>query len=272
MLAVFSDLDGSLRAAEVGIPEANLRALEHLGQEGIVRILATGRSLYAAQQVLQSDFPIDYLIFSSGAGILDWRREQLLCRHDLEHESVTQVLQCLQAAGLDFMLHASVPENHYFFYQRHSGDNPDFEQRLQLYAQFAHPLTEWGETESCSACLAIVPANRTESLYAQLQRALPQLSVIRATSPLDHCSGWLEIFPAQVSKSQAAAWLAQRLQFSQYMAFGNDYNDLDLLHWAQAAYVVADAPDVLLQAFTVVASAASGGFAEAVQHWLSEMD
>ena len=271
MLAVFSDLDGSLRDDLQGIPRVNLETLVELGNLGIVRILATGRSLYSARKVINNHFPIDYLVFSSGAGIIDWRQQRLLRSHSLSVENVACILSFLQESRLDFMLHGPVPNNHHFYYYQHSEQNLDFEHRLQLYADFAEPLNWQRRSEVSSGCIVIVPAELTVDLHVNFQQKLPDLSIIRATSPLDYQSGWLEIFPAEVSKSQAAEWLCFELGLSGHMAFGNDYNDLDLLHWADKAYVVSDAPQDLKTLFPIVGSAAEGGFSQAVQTWLQDL-
>lgn len=267
MKAVFTDLDGSLRCNRQGVHPQDQATLNQLGEQGIPRIVATGRSLYAARKVLSADFPIDFLIFSSGAGILDWQTQTLIQRTDLPAEQACQALSCLKKLQLDCMLHQPVPDNHYFWYTRHSG-HPDFEQRLQLYADFATPLPpEWSQV--CSQLLAVVAAEQTTNMHLQLQDLLPELSIIRATSPLDGSSGWLEVFPKHVSKSQAANWLAGKHAWQVTMAFGNDYNDLDLLAWSSHAYVAADSPPELLNTFERVATPAAAGFSQAVQKWLA---
>lgn len=267
MQAVFTDLDGSLRCSQQGIHPQDRHTLIRLGQQGILRVVATGRSLYSARKALPPDFPIDFLIFSSGAGILDWHKQQLIRQHELNAQQALQALQCLLELKLDCMLHYPVPDNHYFWYLRQRG-LADFEQRLELYADFASPLPPaW--SEACCQLLAITEASQAAPLYQKLREQLPDLSVIRATSPLDGSSGWLEIFPKQVSKSQAAQWLTERHAWQLTLAFGNDYNDLDLLTWSQQAYVAADAPAELRSRFEAVANPAAAGFSQAVEKWLS---
>jgi hypothetical protein len=51
------------------------------------------------------------------------------------------------------------------------------------------------------------------------------------------------------------------------MAIGNDYNDLDLLHWAAQSFVVQRSPRELLDQFEVVESADGSDFSEAVSVW-----
>ena len=89
---------------------------------------------------------------------------------------------------------------------------------------------------------------------------------VLTTSPLDHRSRWIEIFPPAASKSLAAEWLRTRhgVDHDEVVAVGNDYNDRDLLEWARHAYVVANAAPSLRARYAVVASNDDEGFAEAM--------
>ncbi len=271
--AVFTDLDGSLRHNELGIHTHDHSSLLRLGELGVARIIATGRSLFSARKALSPDFPIDYLIFSSGAGILNWQTQELLCSHGLNQAEISQVISCLQDLDLDFMLHDKVPNNHHFWYWRRksqSQSTPDFERRLELYQGYATPLSESLPEGPCAQFVAIAEAAQTEQMFDALCKRLPDLSIIRATSPLDEQSGWLEVFPAHVSKSQASHWLSEKHQWQSNMAFGNDYNDTDLLAWSDRAFVADNAPEVLTKLYEKVPCPARAGFSQAVSLWLQE--
>jgi hydroxymethylpyrimidine pyrophosphatase-like HAD family hydrolase len=221
--------------------------------------------------VLDPAFPIDVLIFSSGAGVWCWQQQALLESHHLSRDLAAPIIAYLQAQALDFMVHGPVPDNHRLYFHRSRLDNHDFEARLRLYPDVAQALS--GIPEDISQLLVVEPPETAAEVFSRLQQAFPDCSVIRATSPLDHASGWLEIFPAQVSKGQSAArLLAQRgLPSTPVMAIGNDYNDLDLLHWAPHAYIVANAPAELRAQFATVSAYDCGGFAEAVADWLPKL-
>lgn len=268
MRAIFSDLDGSLHDGRTGFHPDDYASLKAL-QGNALRVIITGRSLQSARKVLSPEFPIDYLVFASGAGVMDWSRQQLLFAAGFRPTETEQVVTLLHEWQLDFMLHDPIPDNHCFQYRCFSALNPDFARRLQLYQDVARPFQPGENSEACAA-LAIVPEAETARYFEQLQAALPDLSIIRATSPLDLRSGWLEIFPGHISKSQAAERLSQMLGIQEHMAFGNDYNDQDLLGWAQRAFVVADAPETLRQRFEVVARPSEAGFSQALRRWLKE--
>ncbi|GMQ76243.1 MAG: 5-amino-6-(5-phospho-D-ribitylamino)uracil phosphatase YwtE [Gammaproteobacteria bacterium] len=270
MAMVVTDLDGTLLDAQARLGSANRRALERLGETGSLRVVATGRSLHSAEQVLDAAFPIDYLVFSSGAGILEWRGRELLAAHEMRSEHARGALDLLLSKGLAFMVHLGIPDNHHFYFHRPpgrvAGENPDFDRRCQRYADFAQPL-DGRDVEGLrvSQFLAIEAPGR-ESLYDALVTELDHLNVVLTTSPLDHRSRWIEIFPPAVSKSQAAEWLRARHGVAHHdvVAVGNDYNDRDLLEWARYSYVVANAAPSLKARYAVVASNDDQGFAEAM--------
>ena len=110
-----------------------------------------------------------------------------------------------------------------------------------------------------SQLLAVSADGDPDEPFETLRRELHGLSVIRATSPLDGHSMWIEAFAPSVSKSQAAAWLAERhdIAVGNTWAIGNDYNDWDLLRWAGRGAVVQGAPAAMLDEFTAVTSVAA---------------
>lgn len=270
---IFSDLDGSLHDSQHGFHPQDLQTLQALPQQRILRTIATGRSLYSAQQVLAADFPIDYLIFSSGAGVMHWPTQSLIHKSHLSTEDITYLLGFFSSYRLDFFLHGEVPNNHYFWCHRFSAQNDDFEARRLLYAGLSTALPpaflQWQPTSLCSQAIIFVSPEATDFYHALLCEHLPHLSIIRSTSPLDGKSGWLEIFPAHVSKSQAAQWLRHELESHHglSMAFGNDYNDTDLLAWADKGFVVKSAPESLKVHHTEVSDPRDAGFSEAFAHW-----
>lgn len=266
---VVTDLDGTLYQKDRRASPRNLRTLQELGGAGVVRAVATGRNLYSARQALPPGFPVDYLLFSSGAGVMDWAEQRLLRSSSLSAAEAARVLAVLAGRGLDFMLHRPIPDNHFFWYYGSGRDNPDFEARKGIYARFCSPGDPSSRPAEACQFVVVEPPDRRPSCYEELRAEFAGLTVLRTTSPLDGRSRWIEIFPAHVSKSQAAAWLAAErgIDRERVLAVGNDYNDLDLLDWAACAYVVAGSPPELRSRFPTAASGDESDFAEAVALW-----
>ena len=265
MPLIATDLDGTLLGPDRSISAANLAALHALGERGVVRVVATGRSGYSAHQVLPSSTPIDYLVVSSGAGIIRWSDGEYLHTQGLRRDQTVAAAEAFVALQVDFMVHDPIPDNHRFRFRRAQGC-ADFERRVARYDAFA---TEHGPADgwSIEACqLVAVHDPDRDDVLPEVETRLSDLTVVRTTSPLDHGSVWIEVFPATVSKSQACAWIAERhgLTPADAAAVGNDTNDLDMLHWAGQSFVVANAHASLLDAFAPVADHADDGFADAV--------
>jgi hydroxymethylpyrimidine pyrophosphatase-like HAD family hydrolase len=266
------DFDGTLLRSDRSFSDADLKALKRLGELGIIRAVATGRSIYSISTVSISELPVDFILFSSGAGIVRHPGGAIIRKVSLEPRKVSRAINVLQANNLDFMVHQPIPDNHIFSYFESTSDNADFKKRIELYSRFARPLDTGGDGFGrATQLLAILPPADNRPVIATLQNALPGFNIIQTTSPLDGQSTWIEIFPATVSKSLTAVWLsaAHGLNADRALSIGNDYNDLDLLEWAGCSFVVANAPDDLKRRFPVVASNNENGVAEAVNRWLA---
>jgi hydroxymethylpyrimidine pyrophosphatase-like HAD family hydrolase len=282
-----TDLDGTLLNSERRIGDRDMKTLEDLGDKGYLRVIATGRSLYSLRKVLDGRLPVDYVLFSSGAGILDFLENRIVRKVSLEPSKVGEAARVLDALNMDFMIHRPIPENHHFSYKTDGDVNPDFRRRCEYYKSSCRPLSGSPEDFGRSAQLiAIESIGAAESakisestgqphlLYDQVYERLPDFTVIRTTSPMDGESMWIEIFPGSVSKGKSTAWLARQwaLDSGDVLAVGNDYNDLDLLSWAGTASVVLNAPNELKERFTTVASHNNEGVSEAVEQWLGAKD
>jgi len=269
-----TDLDGTLLRSDRTFAADDLSALRRLGECGVVRVLATGRSLFSFEKVRTPDLPLDYLVFSTGAGLAELPSGRIVRAQSLDPAEVRRACEVLRALGLDFMVQRPIPETHAFGFHASGRPNPDFDRRIALYARFASPLD--GDAAGfgpATQLVAILPPEAPPEALPEVRRLLPELTVIRTTSPLDHRSTWIEIFPASVSKGRTTNWLADRLGIprARTASVGNDYNDLDLLDWSATRFVTANAPPDLRQRYPAVASHDEGGVSQAVSLWIKKL-
>jgi hydroxymethylpyrimidine pyrophosphatase-like HAD family hydrolase len=267
------DFDGTLLRSDRTVALRDLDALRQLGELGIIRAIATGRSLFSFNTVPISNLPMDFVIFSTGAGVMQYNNKKLIRKVNLAPPEVERASEVLKAYRLDFMIHRPIPDNHRFAYYRTNRENDDFDRRLEIYSRHADVLTETSNGFGpATQLLAVVPGRNGSAVLETIRNELVDFNVIQTTSPLDGKSTWIEIFPTTVSKSQTAAWLAAELQIDKrrIVSVGNDYNDLDLLEWTDCSYVVDNAPADLKNRFATVASHNNAGVAEAARRWLAE--
>ena len=139
-----TDLDGTLLDARQRLSEVNRDALEASSRAGVLRVVATGRSLYAARKVIDAGFPIDYLVYSSGAGTVSWPSGEAFHGQDMGPADCLRAARALVAAGLDFIdrQHAQV-------------HGANFRPRIRdRYRQWlVHKLAGWVDQFGTSGCV-----------------------------------------------------------------------------------------------------------------------
>ena len=270
-----TDFDGTLLSDTRRIDPRDMETLKRLQDLKVVTAIATGRSFFSFFRALDqmmchpSDLPVDYLIFSTGAGIYDLNNGNLLLSHNISQSGIRKITRCFDTMGYDYMVHNAIPDTHCFLY-RESGlnRNPDFDHRIRLYNGFGRPLDDPEDLfESATEVLAILPGGMVPGVLEDIRDRLDGFSVIHATSPLDKQSAWIEVFHSQVSKSRSVDWLARRLRIEQdkVVAVGNDYNDKDLLDWAGTGLLVANGPEDMKRTFAGVAANTDCGVSDAAR-------
>ena len=263
---VVTDLDGTLLRDDKSIDYTDRNTFECLGKKGVIRVAATGRSLYSISKVISKDFPFDYIVFSTGSGIIDFKSNKLLTSNGLTVNQAEKVVKLFRQEKLDFTLHFPIPENHKFYYHQVNSDNLEFTNYCEFYrdhcvpADFSEPIFE-------NACQLLSIMEDNIDRFNSVKEKLTEFKVIRTTSPIDHTMIWMEVFPPNVSKGDAVHWLCCKLNISseQVLAIGNDYNDVDFLDYAGHARLVENGHPELRERYHIVPSNNSNGVSKAIQ-------
>jgi len=266
---VISDLDGTLLPCKGKISKSSINTLVQLKAENIVRVIATGRNLFSCMEVLDNNFPIDYLIFASGGGIMRWKDKKIIYSQSLSAETVFKTANILFSEKIDFTIQKPIPENHKFLYHHTGNKNTDFNDRVNIYKPFAEKINSIDDTKlEASQLLAILPEDVKR--FELLKQKFSDIKIIRATSPIDNKSIWMEFFPTNVSKAKASQWLCNTLGIKQETTFtiGNDYNDVDMLDWSKHSFVVENAPLDMKEIYKICPSVCQDGFTKAVECFL----
>lgn len=267
-----TDFDRTLLRDDKQISAGDLAALEKLRETGVVTAIATGRNLFSFNRAVskiglaQGRLPVDYLIFSTGAGILDMETGTILRRRSIPGPDVEFITRYFDDCGYDYMVHNAIPDTHHFLFRCRNTDNPDFQRRIDIYQPFSRPMTRSADLYASSTqVLVIINGRIGTQQFEDMAAALSRFSVIRTTSPLDHRSTWIEVFNSGVSKSRAAAWLAGQLKISQsrVVSVGDDTNDQDLLTWSGKGFIVSNGVAGLTDCTRLSASNNQNGVSQA---------
>lgn len=270
---VATDLDGTFLRNDKSISPENLEMLHSLGEKGIMRVIATGRNLKKTMDVIPAGTPFDYIVFSSGAGIYDHRKDELLYHQNISLEVVQKLANYLVDCDLNFHLFKPVPENHNCWYHRGSDYCQEFENYFNYLKSHTEPLPTDQAIGSEACQFLVVFPNKLERFLAlkeSIEIQFPEVKVVRTSSPLDTGYIWMEIFHRLVSKGNGVKFVCDSLNISQKqtLGIGNDFNDLDLLEFTNFSYIVDNGPDELKSRFLNTHSNEDNAFALVVRKHL----
>jgi len=259
------DFDGTLTDSKNQVPEIVRKELSELKEYKYIRILATGRSYLSLLTVIDRNFPIDYLVFSGGIGVMNWISGEIIKSNHFTEIQTLEIFNFLNENNFDFMVQYPVPDNHVFYHNSSGKYNTNFESRIQHYKNLgvfpADKLPSF-------ASQFVVICNDGENLYESIKSRFFDYIVTRATSPLDNKSNWIEIFPTGVSKAKGIDYIRKiyNIGIENVIAVGNDYYDVYMLDYVikQNAFVVANAPEELRRNYRVIDSNDDFGVAKLI--------
>jgi Cof subfamily protein (haloacid dehalogenase superfamily) len=270
---VATDLDGTFLKNDKSISDKNIEMLNLLGKKEILRVVATGRNLLKTMDVISEEVPFDYIVFSSGAGVYDWKHKKMLYQQNMSKQNVQEISDFLFELDLNFHLFKPVPDNYKCWYHRGSVPCSEFENYFQYYLSHSEPLIKDQKLDS-EACqfLVVFPNDpmRFLDLKNEIEQRFPDVKVVRTSSPLETGYIWMEIFHQSVSKGNGVKFLCDSLQIEhEYtLGIGNDFNDLDLLEFTNYSYLVENGPQEMKGLFLSAASNEESAFAQAVHKHL----
>jgi Cof subfamily protein (haloacid dehalogenase superfamily) len=268
---VATDLDGTFLRDDHSISPRNLEALHRLGERNIVRVAATGRNLKKVREVINEHVPFDFVVFSSGAGVFNWRNNEHVFMQNIAKESATNLMQYFIQQGLNFHAFYPIPENHKHYFFRGNEACEEFERYFNFNRAHSAEIDRDSvpESELCQFLL-IIRENTTEFLQIkeQIETMCPEIRVIRTSSPITNGYIWIEIFHKSVSKGNGVNEICKRIGISkeETLGLGNDYNDFDLLEFTALSFLTGNAPDEIKTRFPLLPTNENDAFAFSVDH------
>ena len=271
---VVTDLDGTLLQNDQSISKEDLETLNLLGALGICRVAATGRNLFKVRKALKPADPFDYVICSSGAGIVDWQKQEIIRAINLPGELTASLIQYLIEHRYNFKVSDCFPDNHNFFWWKNH-ECPEIERYITTHSKLgkAEEIVP-GNKYSSSQLLLFFPkdSSQFEKAKKELQSQFSEISIIRTTSPLDENWLWMEIFPKGISKAHGIAEIChlKGIDQTETLGIGNDFNDLEMLDFTHLSYVVHNSPEELKEKFLISLPHHENGFSHAVRKHLTK--
>ncbi|MDR5590892.1 HAD family hydrolase [Christiangramia sp. SM2212] len=263
---IFSDIDGTLLNAERDLSEYTINTIKKLSRANIPFILISSR-MPAAMRHLQQKMNIEHLpliSYNGGLIIVDGKPVS-------STEIPLNILSDLHNFNLDHDVHLSLFHNDEWYAPRDDfwtqreinntkvqpelKDNKTILEKWKAENKGAHKIMAMGEQEKIDAVKNFLTDNFSDDLH--LYRSKPT---------------YLEIAPKKISKLTAVQHLLDnhfQLPLSQSMAFGDNYNDVEMIKGVGMGIAVGNAkPDVLEVAHMVTTPGKEDGVAKSINELL----
>ena len=263
---IFSDIDGTLLNAERDLSDYTVETIKKLNNSNIPFILISSR-MPAAMRHLQKKMDIEHLpliSYNGGLILVDGKSVS-------STEIPIDILSDLSKFNENIDVHLSLFHNDEWyvpkddFWTRREINNtkvhPEFESNSNVISKWkseekgAHKIMAMGEEENIDRIRDFLLENYSEDLH--LYRSKPS---------------YLEIAPKAISKLTAVEHLLDnhfRIPLSQSMAFGDNYNDIEMLKGVGMGIAVGNAkPEVLEIAHMVTTTGKEDGVAKSISELL----
>ena len=239
--AIFSDVDGTLINSKFEITKPTRLAIEEQVDKGVAFVTVSARSGPSMLPIRREfSFPAYQIIFS-GALAQDPQGNDLL-NCPLTTDQVERVYQTLGAKYPSIICTCYTKEDWYV---------PQIDEKwipfeancTEITPIVRHPQAD----ETVYKFLCIGDEDETDIAVKDLQGLLPDLTVYKSSR------NYIEILSGKASKSTAIAFLLQQwgMDTTECIAFGDSYNDIDMLHYVGFSVAMGNAPAEVKQAADV---------------------
>ena len=238
---VFSDIDGTLLTDQHQVGEDTKRCIRRLASEGTPFVLVSARmpkGIYTIQKEIGVRAPI---VAFSGGLILDMDGKAVYSI-GIEKKPAIQLHDRICAGWSDIACNT-------YSYDRWLVDDPA-DWRVMLESEITDIIPQQGtieevipEGEIVHKFLCMGEPERILDLEQHLQKWYPHLAVSRSTPE------YLEIMNGQATKGQAVEILSRinGISLADTIAFGDNFNDIDMLRTAGMGVAMANAPEEVKQ-------------------------
>ena len=234
--AVFSDIDGTLLNSRHQISPLTEQAIKAVIAKGVPFIPVSARPPYAITPYTKQLDTQQAIICYSGALILD-KNLTALYSVILEPQDLQELNQILA----DFN-HLSV--SHYAGLDWFCNDLNNYWTLQESEITGLHAKQTPKDLNEVHKILVMGEAEEIRQLEQKLEQSLPHLSIHRSKNE------YLEIMNKAATKAKAIRFMEQHLNVraEEVVAFGDNFNDLDMLQYAGLSVAMGNAPDEIKQA------------------------
>ncbi|KAK8897627.1 hypothetical protein M9Y10_015590 [Tritrichomonas musculus] len=243
--AVFCDIDGTLLNDQHEITLATKLSIQNLQKKNIKFVLVSGRSPSGIYSIIQNNFNHCPIISYNGAIILD-ENKKLIYQKGMTHQKATQIINYIEENNFDLTW------NLFSFDDWITQNRQD--PQVQLEEKSLQTFSKEGQINSLPAdqiihnILCMCNPQKITEIWEKISKKFPDCTVVKSSKT------FIDIMVEGVNKAEAVSYLCKRwnVDVKDAAAFGDNYNDCEMLETVGHGIVMGNAPEDIRNRFSEV--------------------
>ena len=242
---VFSDVDGTLLSSRLEVLPGTLLAIRSLQRQGIPFVIVSARSPAGIYPIMERNRFTCPLICFSGALILDEKRNRLFMK-GMDRDTVREIISFLENGKFACSWNIYTADR---WIVRDRSDPRIIREEKIVQANSAEGTADaLSQAERVGKILLMCDSDRTLEIEQALKAKYPGLSIARSSDIL------VEIMAGGVTKSSTVREFCRMsgIDPREAAAFGDHYNDAEMLETVGMPFLMGNAPKELKKIFSQI--------------------
>ena len=262
--AVFSDVDGTLLNSVHRVTPRTGEWIHRLSDKDIPFVIVSARSPSGIYPIMKRNGFRCALISYSGALIMDRDREVLYSK-EIERELAAKIEQFFVDRKYDMSW--CIYSGDDWLSRDRSDPRVANEERIVEAQSREGTVQDLAPGAGVNKCLCICAPGTILDIEKEVKEAFPEVAVVKSSDIL------LEIMALGISKAEAVNRFCAHLDIlpQETIAFGDNFNDVEMLEAVGRGYVMGNAPEQILARFPYhTADNDHDGIADALEEIFAE--
>ena len=257
--AIFLDLDGTVLTNEHTVSERLKGKLNELERKGVKVFVATGRTFTSAKPFVEMLGVKNPVITYNGGRVVNPLTNEMIFEKPLESETVRELIKISREKGI----HLNLYTDDKLFIENESEEGKGYAKSVGI-PYYVENFDDFAGKTSTKALFIAENSVLTE-LKKELEEKLPEVTFVFSKVH------YLEALNKEVSKGLAVKEILEKYGISpdEAMAFGDQWNDLEMLKFVKYGYLMGNATDDLKKEFSedkIVLSNEEDGIYETIKN------
>ncbi|SHI29800.1 Cof-type HAD-IIB family hydrolase [Pseudobutyrivibrio xylanivorans] len=255
---VFSDIDGTLLNSNHRMSENTENAIKNLKRQGIPFVIVTARGPSGVYPIFRRYNFVAPIICYSGALILGEDGEIIFSK-GISKSTVSSLIRVITEEGWDCTWNVYTMDD--WIVNDKSDERVIKEENIVEVQSTKGSVDDIPNGMEIGKFLCMCNPDEIDEIEAVLKKKYPSLSIVKSSDIL------LEVMEKGVNKGIAVEMFCEKLNINKIdaVAFGDHYNDIEMLKTVGAPFLMENAPEDMKADFNITSSNDEEGVFQALK-------